>query len=399
MREEQKRETTRKGRGRNAPVFALLEKETLFLLLVVSFLFISGFYVFLIYRSYVWSLLFALFLFVGFDRYNRFLIRFFRGRRTVAAILSVVTVVVLILVPGYLLTVALIQESVTIILQIKELLSGDRLLHLALQFPEVTHFFTSRPFFWVDMEDFILRSIDPYSSVLDPDSLGNWLGDASILVLGGVTVTFNFALNILFGLILLFSLFHEGNRFYQLVERNFPVPPKLARAFVNRMREILFAVLLGNGFVSVLQGAMLGLALFYCDIPNTVLYSVVAAVFSLVPFIGTGVVWLPVSLYMGLVNGNYSCAIFLAIYGEGMYLFLENVFKPYFMNRRVGIHPVFLLLAIVGGIKEFGFTGVFLGPLIVTLFVAIGGMYRLWLEETEESGNPPEKKAEVENVE
>lgn len=366
--------------GRGPITRALLEKETLFLLLVAAALLVTGFYVFLIYRSYVWSAFFALFLFVGFDRYNRFLVRLFRGRRTIAASTSVFTVFMLILVPGYLLLVSLVHESITIVLQIRELLSGDKLLRIVLQFPVLTDFFTAKPFFWVDVQSFLISYVDQYTTFLDPDTMGNWVGDASVLVLGGVSITMNFALNILFGLILLFSLFQEGSRFYQAVEKVLPVPPEFPRAFVNRMREILFAVLVGNGFVSVLQGAMISLALVICDIPNSILYGVIAAIFSLVPFIGTGVVWLPIALYTGLVNGNYGCAIFLAIYGEGMYLFLENVFKPLFMNKKVGIHPIFLLLAIVGGIKEFGFSGVFFGPLIVTLFMTIGGMYRMWLE-------------------
>ena len=80
-----------------------LERDTLFLGFVSLSLLFTGFYVLMIYSSYVWSAFFALFLFVGFDRYNRFLIRIFGGRRTLAASLSVITVIVLILVPAYLL--------------------------------------------------------------------------------------------------------------------------------------------------------------------------------------------------------------------------------------------------------------------------------------------------------
>jgi predicted PurR-regulated permease PerM len=176
-------------------------------------------------------------------------------------------------------------------------------------------------------------------------------------------------------------MFHEGNHFNNVVQNIMPMQADLYKSFILRMRDIIWAVLVGNFFVALLQGVAITIGLLISGIPSPVLWGVVAAIFSLVPVIGTGVIWLPAAFYLAFIENSYSYAIFIAIYGESMFLLLENIVKPLMMNKKVGLHPLFLFLAIVGGITEFGISGIFVGPLAVTVFLTLWTILKLWLEE------------------
>ncbi len=358
-----------------------VNKETLFPFVTGAGLLFTGFLAFLVYRSYIWSAFLALLLFVGFDGFNRKLIKLFgrfKGGRDLSAVLSSIIVMTITLGPAIFIVRLLISEAIQIFFQVKDVFTGDKIFQLIYRFPYFNDLVTSQPFFWVNLQNMIVNNLNEVSGLMDTETIGDWLLNAYNLVLGSMTFTINFAVNIFFALVLLYFLFRDGEGFFRLMERRLPIPPVYSRRFAGRMKEILQAVIKGNVFVSVLQGTAVSIGLSICDIPNSVLYGSIAAVFSLVPVIGTAVVWLPVALYLAFINHSYGYAIFLAIYGTGMYVFLENIFKPLILDKKLGIHPLFLFLAIIGGIKEFGITGVIIGPLFVTLFMTVWNIYHFW---------------------
>ena len=184
--------------------------------------------------------------------------------------------------------------------------------------------------------------------------------------------------NLLFGMILLFFMFRDGPRLYTKISGVLPFPESIVGNFVRRVREMTYSVLKGIVFVSILQGIFLGIGLFTAGIPGSILYGTIAGIFSMIPIVGTAVVWLPAALYLALFKGYYLTAVVLSLYGLAVYLFLENVFKPKFLDSKLGIHSLFLFLAIIGGLKEFGISGIILGPLFVALFATLWEIYHIW---------------------
>lgn len=338
----------------------------------------SAFLVVLVYRSYAWPAFLALLFYAGFAKPHRWLLDRLKGNRTAAAGVSTVTVMAILLGPVSLLTRLLIIQAFDLLNGIKAFLLSDWALEVAQRFPGLVSWITDDPFFWVELEATYVKMLDQYSAYLDPDRVGNLLGGAYSFVLGGMTFTLTFAVNLVFGFILLFFLFRDAPLFYRALETALPFPPSLLRSFVDRMKETISAVLVGNVFVSVLQGVALGLGFAICGVPNALLYGSIAVVFSIIPVVGTSPVWIPGTLYLAFIVESYGLAIFLAVYGLGVFLLLENIVKPKILDRRLGIHPMFLFFSILGGLKEFGITGIFLGPLFVALFLTLWKIYHIW---------------------
>lgn len=353
----------------NRPEF--LNRETAYPYLSIALLIGASCLLAWLFSSFLWPVFLALVLYTGFLRIHKRILERLGGRRNLAAILSMVVVLVLIIGPLALLVRQLVLESIDLVIRAKDILSSDDILTALPHLPALFDPLTADPFFWVDLQETVLSLVDRYTSFLDPDKLGSLLGNASSLVFGSMAFTITLFVNLLLALVILFFLFRDGDQFYRFLEAIVPIPQDRMDIFTNRLRDSLRAVIRGNLFVSLLQGAAIGLGLTVCGMSRGLLFGAVAAVFSLIPIVGTAVVWLPAAAYLALFEGSYGYALFLVLYGPAMYLILENIVKPKVLDQQLGIHPVFLFFAILGGLAEFGITGVIIGPLLVTIFVTI----------------------------
>ena len=355
-----------------------LRKESILPYLASILLLGASVLVFLVYRSYAWPLFLALLMYVGFDPINRRICVWSGGRRNLAALATIAIVLLCIIVPSTLLISYLIEEVYDLVLSIRDSLTSQRILFTLQNYPLIMDMITSRPFFWVDLHAAVQDLAGEYGQYLDTDRIGSWVGSIFTVAKDSLTVTLSFLFNVLFGLIILFFLFRDGPTFYVFMRNALPFPPQITDRFASRMRSLISTVLKGNVFISILQGLAVGIGLTVCGINNAVVYGVIASVFSLIPVVGTMIVWLPAAAYLGIVEGSWGLALFLAIYCLAMYLLLENIVKPKLMDRKLGMHPLLLFFAILGGLTEFGFTGVILGPLFVTLFMTIWSIYHIW---------------------
>lgn len=375
----------------------ILSKGRILPYLASLMLLAATFFVFIVYRSYAWAAFIAMLLYVAFDGLNRRLLRPLGKNRSAAAGMTTLIVVVAVLGPIAFLARHMLQELYGLVRASQQYIAGDRILETAVSFPLLTDNFTEEPFFWTTLPETYRSYLLDYGAFLESARLSDWLSNAYSVVTGGISLTAGLVVNLFFGLIILFFLFRDGPLFYSFLREALPFPGAVTESFVRRMRQLIRAVLLGNLLVSILQGAAVGIGLWICGINNSVVYGVTAGLFSLIPIIGTAVVWLPAALYLAFFEGSYGYAIFLAAWGALFYLFLENILKPKILDKRLGMHPMFLFLAILGGIAEFGPTGVILGPLIVTLFMTIWSIYHIWggAESAEAMVWPGAKKSAV----
>ena len=95
---------------------------------------------------------------------------------------------------------------------------------------------------------------------------------------------------------------------------------------------------------------------------------------------GTAIVWLPVAVWLAL-SGAYVKALILLAYGSLIISQIDSLIRPYFIGGKTEIHNLFIFFSILGGLKYFGFLGVFLGPIFVALSISILELYQLKLSE------------------
>jgi len=107
-----------------------------------------------------------------------------------------------------------------------------------------------------------------------------------------------------------------------------------------------------------------------------VLWGSIAAIFSLIPVIGTSFVWLPASLYL-LAIGSPVKALIIALWCLGWYLLLENVLKPVVFGEKLKFHPLILFFLLLGSLQTFGLPGIIIGPIMLTLFFSFWEMYKI----------------------
>lgn len=177
--------------------------------------------------------------------------------------------------------------------------------------------------------------------------------------------------------VVLFSLFFvliNGAAFAEWAWGLAPLTDKhraiLSRTFV----EIIKSAVLGSGVVGVVQGVLGGLAFMVVGFPG-VLWGFVMAFTSLVPVIGTAVVWVPAGLVL-LLQGHTGAGIFILVWGAVVISNSDNVIRLFVVKGPVRMHPLLLFFAIMGGLNLWGLLGVVYGPLVLAMVQALLEIFR-----------------------
>ncbi|MEK6985012.1 MAG: AI-2E family transporter [Candidatus Thermoplasmatota archaeon] len=167
----------------------------------------------------------------------------------------------------------------------------------------------------------------------------------------------------------------DGERFVGWFRRSTPLPARQVDYLLRETRNGLNAVFMGQILTCILQGVLGGIGFVITGLPNPVLWAAVMALLALLPVVGTNIVWIPAGLYL-IIDGNLWGGIFMLAWGTFVVMiFMDNVIRPKLIGRHSDIHPMFVLVGVLGGAAVFGFIGLFLGPLLVGVTLAILNVY------------------------
>lgn len=323
----------------------------------------------IIYRSYAMAFFGAgifYIIFRGMHSKIRGWIRL-KKRDTVASAISTFIVVLTVMVPLVYIISILVQEAVTVSIMLKDLFTAE---NINIYYEKYKWFLQSIYLSEADIIKIQGKIMDTTREIGIVT-----LKESGSFVMNVFTNTANFLLS----MVILFFLFKSGSKAPEFIYKNIPFPDEMEKEVGERLVAIFDAVVKGNLMISIIQGALLGVYFWIFGLSTPVLYGTIAAFFALIPFVGTSVIWLPGSLYL-YFNGDPLSALLLAILGVSTYLILENLVKPLVLDKKLRVHPLFLFLAILGGLAEFGVKGLILGPFIVTSFLTILELIRTWNE-------------------
>jgi predicted PurR-regulated permease PerM len=136
------------------------------------------------------------------------------------------------------------------------------------------------------------------------------------------------------------------------------------------------ATLYGIFLTSIVQGIIGGIGFAIAGIPHALFWGTAIALFSLIPVVGTSVVWVPASLIL-IATGNLTSGIFLFCWGILIVSTVDNFLRAFLIGGRTNTNQLLMFLSVFGGIGMFGLVGVIFGPLILTLFFAFLHIYEL----------------------
>ena len=180
--------------------------------------------------------------------------------------------------------------------------------------------------------------------------------------------------------VFLFFFFRDGLQWREDLAEALP----LRREKVDRLYQAIYSSVVGTLYglvgVALAQGLLTGLGLRIAGIDNFLMLGMLAAVCSVIPLVGTSLVWGPAAVYL-LVTGRPGWALFLLIWGALVVSMADNIIRPLVLKGKMQLHIVLLLFAILGGLLTFGFVGLFLGPVIFSLLATLLPILREELAE------------------
>jgi len=184
-----------------------------------------------------------------------------------------------------------------------------------------------------------------------------------------------------------FYLLKDGDDLVNHIKKLLPIHPKHREHIFQKLQNTTHAVVYGSLLVALIQGALGGLGFWAFGVSSPLLWGTVMAFFALVPFVGTAVIWLPTALLMiatGSSTGDQFTTwkgIGLLIYGFFIISGIDNILKPMLIGDRAGIHPVLILIGVLGGLAVFGISGFIIGPLALAVFKVFLDIYQREYEE------------------
>jgi len=345
----------------NENVSAILESRALmFLLVVVSVA--LGWILLPFYGTILWGAIIALL----FSPLYRWLLQRLKQRRTSAALLTLLAVLIIVVLPFALVTASLARE-VTVIYE--RLQSGD--LNPALYFREL---FAALPSWVGSLLDRVgLSDFDVLQARLST-ALTQASQFLATQVLSIGQNTFEFVANLCVTLYLAFFLLRDGDVVMRALHRAIPLPTAHKLELVGKFTTVIRATVKGNLLVAAIQGALGGLAFWVLGVTGALLWAVLMAFLSLLPAIGAGLVWLPVAVYF-LVTGAIWQAVALTAYGVLVIGLVDNMLRPLLVGKDTRMPDYVVMITTLGGMAVMGINGFVLGPAIAAMFIAVWHIY------------------------
>ncbi len=197
-----------------------------------------------------------------------------------------------------------------------------------------------------------------------------------------------FVFNFFVTIVATYYLFLGGPEILKEIRRLSPLRREYEEKMIQKFKDIAAVTLKGGILTALLQGAAGGLIFLFFGIPSPLLWGAVMAFLSLVPVVGTALVWGPVVIYY-LLSGSVAKGLLLFGLCAGLVGSIDNVVKPLIIQRRAAIPTLWVFIAVLGGIGVFGFLGLVLGPLMVTVLFALIEIYKVEFRDELSEKLPP----------
>lgn len=203
-------------------------------------------------------------------------------------------------------------------------------------------------------------------------SFGNYTASqAAILTKNTLFVLLNLFLMV----ILVFIFFRDGERIYMFFYNVAPLEKKNKQLIFEQLNNTFAAVIRGQLLTSVVQSIAAGTIYVALGIPTPLLFAALTFLLSLIPLLGAPVVWLPLVIYL-YVQQFYIKAAILLFLGVFFISLIDNVIKPLIIGEKVRLPYFLLFFGMMGGIKVYGLMGIFLAPVVLSMFFALIQIYR-----------------------
>lgn len=182
---------------------------------------------------------------------------------------------------------------------------------------------------------------------------------------------------VLWVFVMFFSLFYfliDGKRALSKIMSLSPLRDEYEKLLIRRFVSMSRATIKGTLLIGMIQGALVWLSFWIASVPSPVIWGFLSVILSVIPMVGSAIVWVPVGLALLFLGYIWQGILVLSV-GIGLISTIDNVLRPKFVGKDTQLHPLLVFFATIGGISFFGLSGFLIGPIIISLFMALWEIY------------------------
>lgn len=206
-------------------------------------------------------------------------------------------------------------------------------------------------------------------------------------IIYGISSTFQSQFNTFFlnfpSLLLQFAVFlftfyftiRDSEEIKEYISTLSPFSDSTEAKFLKEFRGITNAIIFGQVLIGITQGLAVGVGLFFLGVPKTLILTFIASIVSMIPILGSWIVWMPVGLFL-LFTGQTFDGVFLLLYGALFVSTIDNLIRPYILSKQSNLPVALSVIGTIGGLYFFGITGLVLGPLVLAYVLIIIEFYQ-----------------------
>ncbi|MDO8667635.1 MAG: AI-2E family transporter [bacterium] len=337
------------GAGNQKPQFY-------FLLILLAITFVLSFF---ILRPFLFAFTLAMVFAVLFQPLYRKILKYTFKFEAVASFITIIIIVILIFTPLMFLGVQILKEAKNLYISLAADGAKDTILRSLNQLAgDIHQRFPNSPEFSLDFELYLKQGL-------------SWM----LNHLGAIFS--NFASMVLTAFLFLISLFYlliDGGSLRKKIICLSPLNDADDEMIINKLGLAMSSVVKGYFVIALIQGTLTSIGFAIFGVPNYILWGTAAAITSLIPTLGTSLIFVPAIILL-FIGGQPFSAAGLLIWDVLAVGLIDNLLAPKLIGRSTELHPLLVLLSLLGGISFFGVIGVLLGPIILSLLFALLDIY------------------------
>lgn len=309
------------------------------------------------YSAVLWGIILALIFFPVQKR----LVRLLRGRRNIAAFLSVLMCICLVILPTLLIFGSLVQEGSSVYqrLSTREFDLNSHITRILAALPDTMEEWMVR---------FELGTFAEWRTRITGGILqGSQIFASRLVSFGQNTLQFFISFGIM--IYLLFFLFRDGEELGEKIRHAIPLSEEYKNQFVEKFAAVIRATVKGNIIIALVQGTIGGVTFWLLGIEAALLMGVMMTIFSLLPVVGASLVWGPAAIWFA-VNSMWLQTGILILVGVLVIGLIDNLLRPPLVGKGTRMPDFVVLISTIGGISLVGINGFVVGPMIAAMFIA-----------------------------
>ena len=279
-----------------------------------------------------------------------------------ASVISTMAVTILLIAPAILVTTLFVREAVSISRGVQHSIVEQHAPIIA------------KTWYWIAHH---VPGIDPNADVFDMLEQGiekqaGFLAERIGTILKNIAA---FLFDLFVMIFAMFYFFRDAAKILGAVKSILPFDAQHQDAMILQIQELISASVITSLIVAAIQGALGGVGFALVGLQAPLFWGVVMAFFSLVPVVGSGLIFVPASLWLGF-TGHWGRAFLLLAICAGVSTAVDNVLRPMLLGGRTELSGLVIFISVVGGVSLFGMLGLVLGPILVAMAAAVLSVYR-----------------------